>query len=94
MPATLRAMMQPGESEIDYCLMKHPQMPQWLDGLDKQLSEYGGAIAVARREMVESLNAQLASFEDGLFASPLIQLENAELRSEEELLDALRSNRR
>ena len=67
--------------------------PQWLDGLDNQLAGYGSAVATARREMVDSLNDHLGVLEDGLFASPLIQLQNADPLAEHELLDALRSNR-
>lgn len=67
--------------------------PQWLDGLDQQLAEYGSAIATARDRMVKILNAQLQDSQDTYFAIPQILLEDQELHSESAIYAALQSNR-
>lgn len=67
--------------------------PQWLDGLDKQLAEYGSAIATARDRLVQTLNLRLQDSQDGFFATPLILLEDSELRTEAAIYQALQSNR-
>ena len=70
-----------------------PPEPQWLDGLDVQLIQYGSAIAEARFRLVGMLNAKLADTSDGLFAAAHITLDDQLLRSEQELGDILRANR-
>jgi len=67
--------------------------PQWLDGLDKQLAEFGGAIAEARYRLVVLLNERLELSSEEIFAVPKIILEDQELRSEVAIMEALAANR-
>jgi len=68
--------------------------PQWLDGLDSQLAEYGSAITTARFHLVETLNQRLGPMDDSIFASANIELHDGDLRSEEDLRAALLNSRR
>lgn len=67
--------------------------PQWLDGLDKQLAEYGSAIAVSRKQLVETLNKHLQESQNTIFAIPELLLDDHDLHSEASILQALQSNR-
>ncbi len=68
--------------------------PQWLDGLDKQLAEYGSCIAEARHRMVLLLNERIGTSSDDVFAAPRIILEDHDLRSEAAIREALEVGRR
>lgn len=67
--------------------------PQWLDGLDKQLAEYGSAIATSRNRLVETLNKRLQESPNEFFAIPKILLEDHGLHSENAIFQELQSNR-
>ena len=71
--------------------------PNWLDGLDEQLVQFGSAVADARFRLVGALNERFADDHgkqsDGLFATARIALDDQELRSEQALQDALRNSR-
>lgn len=67
--------------------------PQWLDGLDSQLAEYGGAVATARFRLVRELNSKLAAADEGLFASARIEVLDESLREVSQLREKLLSSR-
>lgn len=67
--------------------------PQWLDSLDKQLAEYGSAIATARDRLVKTLNHRLAESPNPVFAVPRIALEDHDLHSEAAIFNLLQNNR-
>ncbi|MDX3899178.1 MAG: DNA replication/repair protein RecF [Sphingobium sp.] len=52
--------------------------PAWLSALEAQMGEHGAAIAAARRDMVDRLNAALAHQPDAPFARPRLALEGEE----------------
>ncbi|GAB5489617.1 MAG: DNA replication/repair protein RecF [Parasphingorhabdus sp.] len=70
-----------------------PPDPQWIDGLDKQLAEFGSAIATARDRLVKMLNHRLQETQDTFFAIPRMVLEDHDLHSETAIFQSLQSNR-
>lgn len=67
--------------------------PQWIDGLDEQLSEFGSEIAIARHRLITMLNDRLQESKNRFFAVPKIILEDHGLRSRSAINQALVSNR-
>jgi DNA replication and repair protein RecF len=71
-----------GENEPD---------PLWLDGIESQLVEHGGALVAARRRTVECLSAALGAAVDGPFARPALAYASG---TPEDFATALREGRR
>jgi len=67
--------------------------PQWIDGLDQQLAEFGSEMAIARHRLVTMLNVRLQESRNRFFAVPKIILEDHDLRSRSAINQALLSNR-
>ena len=66
----------------------------WLDALEAQMAECGAAMIEARNRMMSTLSSQLDNLPPGPFAVPVIRLENADLATPSELIDAWRNGRR
>lgn len=66
--------------------------PLWIAALEAQMGEHGVAIAAARTDMVDRLNAALEGQPDAPFARPLIALEGEDVG--ELLVARLASERR
>lgn len=67
--------------------------PEWLDALDRQLAEFGSAIAQARSRIADALNILIGTADDRAFAAAELVLDDAGLRTEEQLCAALASGR-
>jgi DNA replication and repair protein RecF len=65
----------------------------WLDALEVQMAESGVAIVEARNRMIAALASQLENLPPGPFAVPDISLENTNLASAAELMEAWRNGR-
>ncbi len=68
--------------------------PLWLDALEAQMAESGGAIVEARQRMMDALVAQLDVAPVGPFAVPDIKLDTQTPQSEADLRDIWRKSRR
>ncbi|MEZ5708132.1 MAG: DNA replication/repair protein RecF [Blastomonas sp.] len=68
--------------------------PLWLDALEARMAEHGAAIAWARRETVERIDALLDNMETGLFAKPGLALAEKGPAEEQALRECLLSERR
>ncbi|WP_417623113.1 DNA replication/repair protein RecF [Parasphingorhabdus sp.] len=65
----------------------------WLEGLDAQLAQYGALVAEARQRMVLALNRIFDQSDSELFATPVLRLEDSQLRSEAQIHQMLKQNR-
>ena len=65
----------------------------WLEGLNVQLAQFGSAVAEARDRMVTALNAKLKQSDSKIFATPVLQLADDLLRTEDQLHHMLQQNR-
>lgn len=68
--------------------------PAWLDAIEGQLAEAGGAVAQARARMVDALTAQMAVLPDAPFARPALTYRPGGPQKASDLAAALRDNRR
>jgi DNA replication and repair protein RecF len=71
-----------------------PPDPMWLDALEAQMAQSGAAIIEARNRTLSALAERLGNSPLGPFAVPDISLENADLATAAELMDAWRKGRR
>ena len=70
-----------------------PADPGWIDALEARMAEHGAAIALARADTLEALDAQIATLEVGPFAQPALALERKGPVEADALIAALRSGR-
>jgi DNA replication and repair protein RecF len=70
-----------------------PVDPGWIDALEARMAEHGAAIALARADTLEALDAQIDALEAGPFAQPSLALERKGPVEVEALVAALRSGR-
>ncbi|WP_339691835.1 DNA replication/repair protein RecF [uncultured Parasphingorhabdus sp.] len=66
---------------------------EWLEGLDVQLAQFGSAVAEARDRMVSALNAKLEQSDSKIFATPILQIADDRLHTEQQLHQMLQQNR-
>lgn len=71
----------------------YPTDKDWLEGLDMQLAQFGSAVAEARDRMTTALNVKLKQSDNSLFATPILQLADGRLHTEQELHQMLQQNR-
>lgn len=64
----------------------------WLEGLDRQLAQFGASVAEARHRMVLALNRKLEESDSRIFATPALQLADDQLHSEHQLHQMLQQN--
>ncbi|WP_339826970.1 DNA replication/repair protein RecF [uncultured Parasphingorhabdus sp.] len=65
----------------------------WLEGLDVQLAQFGSAVAEARDRMVSALNEKLEQSDSQIFATPILQIADDKLHTEQQLHQMLQQNR-
>lgn len=70
-----------------------PADPGWLDALEARMAEHGGAMACARSDTLEALDAQISALADGPFAQPTLMLARKGSAQMDTLAAALRSGR-
>ena len=70
-----------------------PADPGWIDALEARMAEHGAAIAFARADTLEALDAQIAVLKPGPFAQPALALERKGPVEADALEGALRSGR-
>lgn len=77
-------------------LLSAPQEPdaRWLDAIEAQIAEAGGALAGGRARLIEALNAKLESLPPSPFARPALAYQAGGPMAAAELAQALRDQRR
>ena len=70
-----------------------PPDPRWLDATETQLAQAGAAIAQARQEAVEALDAVLEGLPEAPFARPALKYRSGGPVTSEALAGALRDSR-
>ncbi|ATW05316.1 DNA replication/repair protein RecF [Sphingorhabdus sp. YGSMI21] len=71
----------------------YPADKDWMDGLDAQLAQFGSLVAEARVRMISALNQRLGQSDGQIFATPVVDLADGQLHSEDQLRQMLQHNR-
>jgi DNA replication and repair protein RecF len=72
---------------------ERPADPRWIDALEARMAEHGAAIAAARADTLEALEAQIGALTAGPFAQPSLALERKGPVDQDALAAALRAGR-